>query len=168
MPPFVGPLASVANGPPALLVTGGVKIGPSLNREAIATPCSLSAGVKSRMSSSVTPLREYAAGRLGNGCVGEYHSPATSPGSTGFSSIGQMGFPVTRSNTYKNPCFDGTATLLTGAPFRVKSARMGAADKSKSQMGWCTIWKYHLRTPVLRSRHTMLSPYKLLPGRCPP
>src|SRR4029453_17123738 len=31
-----------------------------------------------------------------------------------------------------------------------------------------TIWKCHLRCPVLRSTQTMLSPNRLLPGRWPP
>src|SRR6516164_8818194 len=35
-------------------------------------------------------------------------------------------------------------------------------------MGWCTIWKCHLRCPVLRSTQTRLSPKRLLPGRWPP
>jgi len=40
-----------------------------------------------------------SGGFEGIGCVGEYHSPGTSPFSTGCSAIGQTGFPVTRSNT---------------------------------------------------------------------
>src|SRR6516164_8755719 len=35
-------------------------------------------------------------------------------------------------------------------------------------MGWCTIWKCHLRCPVLRSTQTRLSPNRSLPGRWPP
>ena len=85
-------------GPPVTLTIGGVKSGPSLNREANATPALFRAGVKSMRSSRVTPLRLYAAGRLGIGCVGAYHSPGTSPASTGISFIGQTGSPVTRSN----------------------------------------------------------------------
>src|SRR5437899_12227481 len=48
------------------------------------------------------------------------------------------------------------------------SASSGAAGMSKSQIGWCTIWKYHLRWPVFRSTQTRLSPNRLLPGRWPP
>ena len=35
-------------------------------------------------------------GLVGNGCVGEYHSPGALPVGTGFSSIGNTGSPVTR------------------------------------------------------------------------
>ena len=45
------------------------------------------------------PASRNAGGFVGNGCVGEYHSPGTSPFSTGRSSIGQIGSPVTRSKT---------------------------------------------------------------------
>src|SRR5580658_5200028 len=110
-----------------------------------------------------TPLRLYAGGLVGNGCVGEYHSPGTLPTSTGRSSIGQIGFPVTRSNTYKKPCLLGWATTLTFRPSTVISARIGAEDISISQSGWCTNWKCHLRSPVLRSTQTRVSPNKLFP-----
>ena len=40
-----------------------------------------------------------AGGLVGNGCVGEYHSPGTSPLGTGRSSMGQMGVPVSRLKT---------------------------------------------------------------------
>ena len=53
-----------------------------------------SSGVKSIKSSSPKPCRSKAAGRVGKGCVGEYHSPGTSPAGTGLSTIGQIGSPV--------------------------------------------------------------------------
>src|SRR5262245_16174693 len=93
-PPFVGPRASVPSGPSALLTTGGVKIGPSLKRDAIATACARRSGVKSIRSSTDVPFLAYAGGFDGMGCVGEYHSPGTSPFSTGVSTIGQTGLPV--------------------------------------------------------------------------
>ena len=43
--------------------------------------------------------RENGAGRVGKGCVGDDCSPGTSLCGTGRSSIGQIGLPVTRSNT---------------------------------------------------------------------
>ena len=58
-----------------------------------------SSGVKSIRSSIDTPWRSNGGGLVTNGCVGEYHSPGTSPFSTGRSSIGQTGWPVTRSKT---------------------------------------------------------------------
>ena len=68
-------------------------------RRPASTASARSSGVKSIRSSIDTPWRSYAGGLVGNGCVGEYHSPGTSPFATGRSSIGQTGWPVTRSNT---------------------------------------------------------------------
>src|SRR5262245_56582410 len=98
-PPPAVPLVRVAGGPPSLLTTGGVKIGPNLYFETSFTASARSSGVKSIRASTETPLRSYAGGLVGNGCVGEYHSPGTSPFATGRSSIGQIGRPVSRSNT---------------------------------------------------------------------
>ena len=58
-----------------------------------------SSGVKSIRSSTASPCRSYAAGLVGKGCVREYFSPGVSPCGTGRSSIGQIGWPVTRSKT---------------------------------------------------------------------
>ena len=45
-------------------------------------------------SSTDTPWRSKGAGRVGNGWVGAVHSPGTSLGATGRSSMGQTGSPV--------------------------------------------------------------------------
>src|SRR5215467_6476867 len=90
-PPVAAGRISVARGPSHLLTTGGVKIGPILYFETNSTACCRSPGVKSIRSSMDTPCRSNAGGLLGNGCVGEYHSPGTSPFGTGRSSIGQTG-----------------------------------------------------------------------------
>src|SRR4051812_34921251 len=97
VPPFVEPRDTVAMGPSALLTTGGVKTGPILRCDTMATAAALRSGVKSTRSSSVTPFAAYAFGLVGMGCVGEYHSPGTSPFSTGVSTNGHTGLPVTRS-----------------------------------------------------------------------
>ncbi len=55
MPPPAAGSISVASGPPHLLTTGGVKIGPSLYCDASFAPSALSSGVKSIKSSSETP-----------------------------------------------------------------------------------------------------------------
>ena len=68
VPPLVGPRASVPIGPSALLTTGGVKIGPSLYRDAIVIACALSSGVKSIKSSIDVPFFAYASGLIGMGC----------------------------------------------------------------------------------------------------
>src|SRR5262249_48404422 len=112
VPPDAVPIVSVPNGPSILLSVGGVNNGPRWYWEAMVFARSRSSGVKSIRSSMATPLRLYACGFVGMGCVSEYHSPATLPASTFRSSIGQTGFPVTRSNTYKNPCFEGCATAF--------------------------------------------------------
>src|SRR5215468_4222990 len=112
-PPVAAGRISVARGPSQLLTTGGVKIGPILYFETNSTACWCSSGVKSIRSSSDTPCRSKAGGFVGKGCVDEYHSPGTSPFGTGRSSIGQTGFPVTRSNTYRNASLLGSATALT-------------------------------------------------------
>ena len=76
------------------------------------------------------PCRSNAGGRVGNGCVGEYHSPGTSPCGTGRSSIGQTGSPVARSKTNTQPCLVGWATAATRRPPTVMSARIGAHGTS--------------------------------------
>src|SRR5580765_1351581 len=48
------------------------------------------------------------------------------------------------------------------------SISSGADEMSWSQIGWCTSWKCHLRTPVLMSTATSDSANRLLPGRLPP
>src|SRR5437868_1477607 len=98
-PPLKFGSTRVASGPSHLLTTGGEKSGPSLYRDTSLTASAFNAGVKSTRSSSVTPCRSKAGGLVGIGCVGEYHSPGTSPLGTGRSTIGQTGSPVMRSNT---------------------------------------------------------------------
>src|SRR5690242_20637726 len=135
VPPEAVPNVSVPSGPSTLLATGGVKTGPKWYLEAIALAFSRRSGLKSIKSSMETPLRLYAGGFEGMGCVGEYHSPGTSPISTFFSSIGQTGLPVMRSKTYRKPCLDGCATALMGLPSTTMSARIGADEMSMSHKG---------------------------------
>src|SRR5262249_46104614 len=123
-------LVSNAIGPSCLLTTGGVNIGPILYFFVSSIASARSSGVKSIRSSVETAVRSYAGGLVGNGCVGEYHSPGTSPFATGRSSIGQTGSPVTRSKTYKNASLLGSATALIGRPSTTISARMGADERS--------------------------------------
>src|SRR5689334_10137520 len=73
-PPAVASV-SVTRGPSNLLTTAGVNIGPILYFETNVKASSRSAGVKSIKSAAETPCRSYAGGLVGNGCVGEYHSP---------------------------------------------------------------------------------------------
>src|SRR5579863_2365821 len=108
--------------------------------------CARISGVKSiRSSGTRMLLRQYATGLVGYGCVGEVFSPGTVDCGTGRSSIGQIGLPVMRSKTYRKHCLLDTATTLTGLQSILTSARIGAEERSMSQMGWWTIWKYHLR-----------------------
>src|SRR5579864_790624 len=123
----------VARGPSALLTEGGVNSGPILYFETSFSASACSSGVKLIRLSLDTPWLSNAGGLVGNGCVGEYHSPGTSPFATGCSSIGQMGLPVTRSKTYRKDCLVGCATAFTGRPLTVISARIGAQGMSMSQ-----------------------------------
>src|SRR5579862_300199 len=97
---FVTPVVRmVPNGPSGLLTTIGVKIGPILYFETVFKASARRSVVKSiRSSIDGIPATPYGGGLVGNGCVGEYHSPGTSPFGTGRSSIGQIGVPVARSN----------------------------------------------------------------------
>src|SRR6202158_2955986 len=140
VPPDAVPTVNVPSVPSNLLSEGGVYTGPSLYFDAIAFPRSRSSGVNSIKSLSSTPLRLYAGGFDGIGCVGEYHSPGTVPTSPFVSSMGHTGLPVTRSSTYQNPCLLGCATAFTGFPSTVMSAKIGAEEMSISHSGWCTNW----------------------------
>src|SRR5579863_1209932 len=117
-----------------MLAAGGVKTGPSLYFETIVKAWSCMAAVKSINTSGVTPLRAYAGGAVGNGCVGEYHSPGTVPFSTGRSSMGHTGLPVSRFSTYRNACLLGCATTGVRLPLTWTSARIGGEGLSWSQM----------------------------------
>src|SRR6185312_4490089 len=121
VPPWQQPRSSVPSGPPGVLTDGGVNSGPVRYRAINFSPSSFSAGVKSMTSSAENPFRPYTGGFTGKGCVGAYHSPGTSPFGTGFSSIGQTGFPVTRSKTNSHACLVGTATTLRARPLTVTS-----------------------------------------------
>src|SRR6476646_673963 len=123
-------MVSAPSGPPAALTAGGTNIGPAAYNLKFLIACSRISGVKSIRSSTVTCWRAYAAGLVGNGCVGEYHSPGTDPFGTGRSSIGHTGWPVTRSNTYRNASLLGTATALIARPLTVMSARIGGDERS--------------------------------------
>src|SRR5215475_389645 len=134
VPPLLIAVARVPSGPSILLTTGGVNIGPILYREAILSASARNSGVKSIKSSIDEPCRSYAPGFVGNGCVALVFSPGTVDCSTGRSTIGQIGLPVTRSKTYRNACFVGCATALIVWPLTVISARIGAHGISMSQM----------------------------------
>src|SRR6187397_1053775 len=77
---------------------GGVNNGPVLNPSIAFSAIARISGVKSARSLTVTPWYSNGAGFEGKGCVVEAFSPGTSDAGTGFSSIGQIGVPVTRSN----------------------------------------------------------------------
>src|SRR3954470_17572446 len=121
-PPLSVPDVNVATGPSGLLTVGGVNTGPRRYRLAASRPAAFNSGVKSIRSLSTTPLREYAGGLVGNGCVGEVLSPGTWVCCAGRSSIGHTGCPLMRSNTYSRPCLVACATAFTGRPVALMSA----------------------------------------------
>src|SRR5215475_890130 len=122
VPPLLIAVASVPSGPSILLTTGGVNIGPILYREAIFIASACNSGVKSIRSSIEDPCLSYVGGFDGNGCVALVFSPGTVDCSTGRSTIGQIGLPVTRSKTYRNACFVGCATALDRKSTRLNSS----------------------------------------------
>ena len=79
--------------------------GPSLRAFAIRwRNCSRSSAVRmcGLRSFTVNDWRENGSGLVGKGWVGDSFSPGTVPPcGTGRSSIGQIGAPVARSNTYR-------------------------------------------------------------------
>src|SRR5262245_41807248 len=98
LPQFAPPLCPGNSIEPLRL--GGVKT-PSL-REFLSCSRTLacSSGVRyGLMSFSVNDCRANGGGIVGIGCVGDVTSPGTSVCGTDFSSIGQIGLPVTRSST---------------------------------------------------------------------
>ena len=82
----------------------GVK-GPSLRALAMRSRnCARCSSVRmyGLRSATVNDCRENGSGFVGNGCVGDRYWPGTVVFcGTGRSSIGQIGLPVTRSNTYR-------------------------------------------------------------------
>src|SRR5215469_11137807 len=96
---------------------GGVN-NPSLRK--ILNSCRISACSASLMyglmSFSVKDCLANGGGLVGNGCVGQAASPATSDLGTGRSSTGHNGSPVTRSKTKRKPCLVGCATASTVLP----------------------------------------------------
>ena len=103
--------------------------GPSRNCCISSTASAWISGVRSFASSSDTPCPLNGGGFVGNGCVGYNTSPGTSVVvSTGRSSIGHTGSPVTRSNTYVNPCFDTSATASIVRPSTVDRDQVSAAN----------------------------------------
>src|SRR3954452_17805737 len=80
---------------------GGVKR-PSLRMLAIRSfheACSCGVRMYGFTSAAVIFWRAKGGGRVGIGCVGQVFSPGMSLFGTGRSSIGQSGFPFTRSKT---------------------------------------------------------------------
>ena len=105
---------------------------------------------------------------MGNGWVSASSSPGTFDASTGRSSMGHTGSPVTRSKTYSHVCLLGWATALISRPSTVMSTRIGAHGRSQSHTSWWMNWKCQRRSPVSRSTATRLSENRLSPCRCPP
>ena len=86
--------------PPSTLSIGGVKSGPSRKFRTASTASDRISGVKSTRSSMPMPWYSNGGGRVGNGWVGDSTSPSRSVSvSTGRSSMGHTGSPVTRSKT---------------------------------------------------------------------
>src|SRR6266508_2839691 len=85
-------------------IDGGVYKGPCPYLRRIASASRRSSGVKSIRSSTERPCRSNGAGFVGKGWVSELLSPGTVDCGTLRSSMGHIGFPVTRSKTKQNAC----------------------------------------------------------------
>src|SRR5688572_13261576 len=70
------------------------------------------------MSLTLSRCGANGGGAVGYGWVGHAASPGISLAGTRRSSMGQIGSPVTRSNTYRNPVLPACATTSTFRPFR--------------------------------------------------
>ena len=115
----------------------GVK-GPSLRALRMrCRNCSRSSGVRmyGLRSSAVNFCRENGGGAVGMAASGTVSSPGTVVFcGTGRSSIGQIGVPVTRSNTYRYPVLLAIATTSIARPFWRMVVSCGAELLSRSQM----------------------------------
>ena len=69
----------------------------------IAIASARSSGVKSITSASGSPSGSEGSGRVGIGCVAAVQLPGTTVCTTGTSSIGQIGSPVSRLNAKMMP-----------------------------------------------------------------
>ena len=99
VPPLLPGIMSMPNLPSWPRSIGGSnRLSLYLCRLSTRSASALISGVQSLTSLSRMPCMSYAAGLVGYGCVGEYHSVGTLPRGTGRSSIGHTGCPVTRSN----------------------------------------------------------------------
>ena len=97
-----------------------------------------------------TPCGRTERGFTGNGCVGEYHSPGTSPFGTGRSSTPKIGFPVpppSRMNRYRS-CRSRRA--------RARVGRLPRAESRICVMSVRNRWRRHNDIP----RHLALPPWR--------
>ena len=78
--------------------TAGCRSPPVRTARRSRRPRLAGSGLKSTRVSTEMPCTSNAAGFVGNGWVGEIHSPGVSEPGTGRSTMGHTGSPVTRSN----------------------------------------------------------------------
>jgi hypothetical protein len=121
------------------LYLNGVK-GPSLWKPPLfamksqhAAACSGVVSSGRTRSASLKLTRASGGGRVGIGCVGEYHSVGTSPFGTGVSCTSNSGLPVVRSRMYMKLDLPTCAIAGTRVPFCTKSNSAPADGMSVSQ-----------------------------------
>src|ERR1700761_5335900 len=110
------------------------------------------------MSSFLKDMRLSGGVLVGNGWVGLYHSPGTSPLGTGRSSTGKAGFPVARSKAYHRPSLFTEVTILRFCPPMVTSSSGPSDGWSVSHRSWCTVWNHHFSLPLFTSTATIELP----------
>ena len=74
-----------------------------------------------------------AGGLVGNGCVGEYHSPGTSPCGTGRSTNGQTAIrlPARRRTRHRRPAFRKAMFPVNGTPHTAVSDQAARVRQSR-------------------------------------
>ena len=112
---------------------GGSNSPPFRSADHSARTASSARGVRFVIRSSVKRCRVNGGGRVGSTCVAASCSPSISDAGAFSCSIGNSGWPLSRSSTYSRPFF---AVCATTSRFR-PSCRMvmsdGGAGKSRSQ-----------------------------------
>src|SRR5215470_14400473 len=84
------------------------------------------------MSSFLKLVFASAGGFIGNGCVGEYHSPGALPFGTGRSSTPKIGLPFVRSRMNIHPVLPTDTSAGIVRPFCLMSTKVGADGMSES------------------------------------
>ena len=131
VPPPSVPIVIAASGPSTLLTTAGRNIGPIRYLFTILERLRAHLGREvNQIVDGDRPGARRRAAWSGTAASATSSRPARRTAARAVSSIGQTGWPVTRSKTYRKASLLGSATALIGAPSTVMSTRIGAEERS--------------------------------------